>query len=50
MLADNGVIAAYATSDARTTLPFWTLLFKNVTIRLVGSDDVPDDADDTPDT
>lgn len=41
VLADNGVIAAYATDDARTTIPFWTLLFHNVTIRLCGSDDFP---------
>jgi NADPH:quinone reductase len=41
VLAEDGVIAAYATNDARTTLPFWTLLFKNTVIRLIGSDDVP---------
>ena len=41
VLAGGGVIAAYATNEARTTIPFWTLLFNNVTIRLCGSDDVP---------
>ena len=44
VLANNGVIAAYATNEARTTIPFWTLLFNNVTIRLCGSDDFPPEA------
>ena len=35
------VIAAYATRDDRPDLPFWPLLFNNVTIRLLGSDDFP---------
>jgi NADPH2:quinone reductase len=35
------VIAAYATGDDRPELPFWPLLFDNVTIRLLGSDDFP---------
>ncbi len=35
------VIAAYATRDDRTGLPFWPMLFDNVTIRLLGSDDFP---------
>ncbi|MEV7602676.1 NADPH:quinone reductase [Kitasatospora sp. NPDC089797] len=39
--ADDAVIAAYATRADRTELPFWTLLFKNVTVRLFGSDDFP---------
>lgn len=38
------VIAAYATSDDRPGFPFWPLLFDNVTIRLLGSDDFPVDA------
>jgi NADPH2:quinone reductase len=41
-VAKNGtVIAAYATRQDRPEMPFWPLLFDNVTIRLVGSDDVP---------
>lgn len=42
--ANGAVIAAYATRNARTEIPFWTLLFKNVTLRLFGSDDFPDQA------
>jgi NADPH2:quinone reductase len=35
------VIAAYATRDERPALPFWPMLFDNVTLRLLGSDDFP---------
>jgi NADPH2:quinone reductase len=42
--ANGAVIAAYATRADRTEIPFWTLLFSNVTLRLVGSDDFPADA------
>jgi len=38
------VIAAYATREDRPDLPFWPMLFDNVTIRLLGSDDFPTDA------
>lgn len=41
VIADDGVIAAYGTRDDRTALPFWPLLFANVTVRLFGSDDFP---------
>jgi NADPH2:quinone reductase len=44
VLAPDGVIAAYATRDARPCLPFWPLLFANVTLRLLGSDDFPAEA------
>jgi NADPH2:quinone reductase len=40
----GGVIAAYATRADRPGLPFWPLLFDNVTIRLLGSDDFPVEA------
>lgn len=36
---NNTTIAAYGTRDARPTLPFWPMLFDNITIRLLGSDD-----------
>jgi len=36
-----GVIAAYGTSAPRPEIPFWPMLFDNVTIRLLGSDDFP---------
>lgn len=35
------VIAAYATREDRPDFPFWPMLFDNVTIRLLGSDDFP---------
>jgi len=40
----GAVIAAYATSRDRPDLPFWPMLFDNITIRLCGSDDFPADA------
>lgn len=42
--ANGATIAAYATRADRTEIPFWTLLFNNVTLRLIGSDDFPTDA------
>ncbi|ANW16971.1 NADPH:quinone reductase [Streptomyces clavuligerus] len=38
---NHTVIAAYATRTDPVALPFWELLFKNVTLRLLGSDDFP---------
>ncbi|WP_157746319.1 MDR/zinc-dependent alcohol dehydrogenase-like family protein [Micromonospora inositola] len=38
------VIAAYATRRERPDFPFWPMLFDNVTIRLLGSDDFPIEA------
>jgi NADPH2:quinone reductase len=44
-VARNGtVIAAYATRQERPSFPFWPMLFDNVTIRLIGSDDVTAEA------
>jgi NADPH2:quinone reductase len=44
-VAPLGTIAAYSSdADAEPKLPFWDLLFKNVVIRLVGSDDLPEGA------
>src|SRR5436190_10341507 len=42
--APGGVIAAYATRRDRPDLPFWPMLFANLTIRLLGSDDFPEAA------
>jgi NADPH:quinone reductase len=39
--APAGVIAAYASRGDRPELPFWPMLFANLTIRLLGSDDFP---------
>lgn len=38
---NNTVIAAYATRRDRSDFPFWPMLFDNMTIRLIGSDDFP---------
>jgi NADPH2:quinone reductase len=38
------VIAAYSTVRDRPDFPFWPMLFDNVTIRLLGSDDFPAEA------
>jgi NADPH2:quinone reductase len=48
VIVNGGVIAAYASdADAEPQLPFWPLLFKNVVLRLVGSDDLPTTAEQT---
>ena len=39
--ATDAVIAAYASRDGRPDFPFWPMLFGNLTIRLLGSDDFP---------
>lgn len=39
--ANGAVIAAYATRDPRPQIDFWPMLFDNITIRLLGSDDFP---------
>jgi NADPH2:quinone reductase len=39
VVANDAVIAAYASRAERPELPFWPLLFANVTVRLLGSDD-----------
>ncbi|MFJ9026643.1 NADPH:quinone reductase [Streptomyces sp. NPDC102259] len=45
LVAANGaVIAAYATRDDRPRLPFWPMLFNNVTLRMLGSDDFAETA------
>jgi NADPH2:quinone reductase len=39
--APDAVIAAYASRHDRPALPFWPMLFANLTVRLLGSDDFP---------
>src|SRR3954467_13289935 len=39
--APEAVIAAYATRDPRPPFDFWPMLFANLSIRLLGSDDFP---------
>ena len=44
LLRNGGSIASYATRDPEPTVPFWPLLFKNVAIFLLGSDDFSPEA------
>jgi len=44
LIATGGSIAAYATGNPEPRIPFWPLLFKNVRLFLLGSDDFPTDA------
>jgi NADPH:quinone reductase len=44
VVKNNSFIAAYATRRDRPDFPFWPMLFENVTIRLLGSDDFPVEA------
>ena len=44
MLRLGGSIAAYATGEPTPTLPFWPLVFKNVRLFFLGSDDFPAEA------
>jgi NADPH2:quinone reductase len=41
VVADGAVIAAYASRGDRPSVPFWPLLFANVSVRMLGSDDFP---------
>src|SRR4051812_44364495 len=41
VVAPEAVVAAYATREPRPDFDFWPMLFNNVTIRLLGSDDFP---------
>lgn len=41
LLRLGGSIAAYATGDPTPAIPFWPLVFKNVTVFFLGSDDFP---------
>lgn len=40
----GGVLAAYGSRDASPRVPFWPMLFDNIVIRLLGSDDFPPEA------
>jgi NADPH:quinone reductase len=44
VVANDAVIAAYASRVDRPEIPFWPLLFANVTLRLLGSDDFSPEA------
>jgi NADPH2:quinone reductase len=44
MLALGGSIATYASNAPEATIPFWPLVFKNIRVLFLGSDDFPLDA------
>ena len=44
LLKQGGSIAAYATGSPAPTIPFWPLVFKNVNLHFLGSDDFPVEA------
>ena len=44
VITNLGTIAAFATGVDRPDIPFWPMLFQNTTIRLLGSDDFPQEA------
>jgi len=46
VVRNGAVLAAYASGQDRPELPFWPMLFNNLTIRLLGSDDFPAEAKD----
>jgi NADPH2:quinone reductase len=44
ILKPGGSIATYATNDAAPKVPFWPMVFKNVRLFFLGSDDFPKEA------
>ncbi|MEZ4702275.1 MAG: NADPH:quinone reductase [Rhodothermales bacterium] len=44
LLALGGSIATYATGDPAPAIPFWPLVFKNISVFFLGSDDFPAEA------
>src|SRR2546423_13129232 len=44
VVSQGAVIASYGTPDPEPVLPYWPLAFQNVVIRLLGSDDFPQQA------
>lgn len=41
VLRQGGSVAAYSTGDPNPAIPFWPLVFKNVSVYFLGSDDFP---------
>lgn len=41
ILAIGGALCSYSTSNDHPSIPYWTLGFKDTTVRLLGSDDFP---------
>jgi NADPH2:quinone reductase len=44
LLKTGGSIATYATNVATPTIPFWLMVFKNIRLFFLGSDDFPQEA------
>ena len=44
LLKNDGSVAAYATDKATPTIPFWQMVFKNIRVYFLGSDDFPREA------
>ena len=44
LLKNDGSVASYATDKATPTIPFWQMVFKNIRVYLLGSDDFPREA------
>ena len=44
MLRMGGSVGAYATDNATPTIPFWLMVFKNIRVFFLGSDDFPAEA------
>ena len=44
LLVVGGSLATYATGDPSPTIPFWPLVFKNIRVFFLGSDDFPSEA------
>lgn len=44
LLKMDGSIASYATNDAAPKIPFWQMVFKNIRVFFLGSDDFPKEA------
>ena len=47
LLVQGGSIATYATGDPSPSIPFWPLVFKNIRVFFLGSDDFPTEAKTT---
>ena len=44
LLKNDGSIATYATDNATPKIPFWQMVFKNIRVYFLGSDDFPREA------
>src|SRR6202035_5386449 len=44
LLKQDGSIASYATDNASPKIPFWQMVFKNIRVFFLGSDDFPKEA------